>query len=99
MAHITGGGFYDNIPRVIPEGLAVRVEKGAWPVPAIFRKIESRGRVSEREMYRTFNMGIGMVLVVSQAQAERAVSEFARLGQKAWVIGEVVKGKRGVTIA
>jgi len=99
MAHITGGGFYDNIPRVIPEGLGVRVEKGAWPVPAIFRKIESRGRVAEREMYRTFNMGIGMVLVLSQAQAERAVSEFARLGQKAWVIGEVVKGKRGVTIA
>ena len=99
MAHITGGGFYDNIPRVIPEGSAVRVEKGAWPVPAIFRKIQARGRVAEREMFRTLNMGIGMVLVVAPDQAERAVSLFARLGQKAWVIGEVVKGKRGVTIA
>jgi phosphoribosylformylglycinamidine cyclo-ligase len=98
MAHITGGGFYDNIPRVIPKGLAVRVEKGAWPVPAIFRTIQARGRVGEREMYRTFNMGIGMALVVSPRHAERAISQFARLGQRAWVIGDVVRGKREVRI-
>jgi phosphoribosylformylglycinamidine cyclo-ligase len=98
MAHITGGGFYDNIPRVIPEGLAVRVEKGSWPIPAIFRKIEAKGRVGERGMFRTFNMGIGMVLVVSPKSADRTISLFARLGQKAWVIGEVVKGKRSVAI-
>jgi phosphoribosylformylglycinamidine cyclo-ligase len=98
MAHITGGGFYDNIPRVIPEGLAVRVEKGSWPVPAIFRKIAARGRIGEREMYRTFNMGIGMALVVSPRHVEKTLSLFARHGQKAWTIGEVVKGRRGVTI-
>ena len=98
MAHITGGGFYDNIPRVIPAGLAVRVEKAAWPVPAIFRTIQARGRVGEREMYRTFNMGIGMALVVSPGHAEQTVSLFARLSQKAWVIGDVIKGKRGVRI-
>src|SRR5512138_2479429 len=57
MAHITGGGFYDNIPRVIPEGFGVKVEKGAWPVPSIFRRIQKAGRVDEREMYRTLNMG------------------------------------------
>lgn len=98
MAHITGGGFYDNIPRVIPEGLAVRIAKGSWPVPGIFRRIEAKGRIGEREMYRTFNMGIGMVLVLSPGEASRTLSRFARLGQKAWIIGEVVKGKRGVTI-
>jgi phosphoribosylformylglycinamidine cyclo-ligase len=98
MAHITGGGFYDNIPRVIPAGLAVRIEKGAWPVPAIFRTIQARGRVSEREMHQTFNMGIGMAMVVSPRYAEQAIAYFARLGQKAWVIGDVVRGKRGVRI-
>jgi phosphoribosylformylglycinamidine cyclo-ligase len=98
MAHITGGGFYDNIPRVIPEGLAVRVEKGSWPVPAIFRKIAARGRVEEREMYRTFNMGVGMALVVSPRHVEKAQALFAGQGQKAWTIGEVVRGRRGVTI-
>jgi phosphoribosylformylglycinamidine cyclo-ligase len=98
MAHITGGGFYDNIPRVIPEGLAVRIEKGAWPIPAIFRKIAARGNVSEREMYRALNMGIGMALVVSPRHADKALSLFARLGQKAWVIGDIVRGKREVAI-
>jgi len=98
MAHITGGGFYDNIPRVIPEGLAVRVEKGSWPIPAIFGKIAAKGRVGEREIFRTLNMGIGMALVVSPRHAEKAVSLFTGLGQKAWIIGDVVKGKREVTI-
>jgi phosphoribosylformylglycinamidine cyclo-ligase len=98
MAHITGGGFYDNIPRVIPEGLAVRIEKGSWPIPAIFHKIAARGNVSEREMYRTLNMGIGMALVVSPRHADKALSLFARLGQKAWVIGDIVRGKREVII-
>jgi phosphoribosylformylglycinamidine cyclo-ligase len=98
MAHITGGGFYDNIPRVIPGGLAVRIAKGSWPVPPIFQKISSKGRVGEKEMFRTFNMGIGMALVVSPRHADRTLSLFARLGQKAWIIGEVVKGARDVII-
>jgi phosphoribosylformylglycinamidine cyclo-ligase len=98
MAHITGGGFYDNIPRVIPEGLAVKVEKGSWPVPLIFRTIEARGRIREREMYRTFNMGIGMALVVSPRYVDRALAVLSRLGQKAWVIGEVTRGNRQVRI-
>ncbi len=98
MAHITGGGFYDNIPRVIPEGLGVRVEKGSWPIPAIFKKIQAKGKVGEREMFRTFNMGIGMALVVSARQAEAAVKRFASLGQKAWIIGDIVKGSREVVL-
>ncbi|MGB8953572.1 MAG: phosphoribosylformylglycinamidine cyclo-ligase [Candidatus Aminicenantales bacterium] len=98
MAHITGGGFYDNIPRILPEGLGVRIRKGAWPIPAIFHLIQKRGRVGEPEMFRTFNMGVGMVLVVAARDAEMALSVFKKSGQKAWVIGEVVKGSRQVRI-
>ena len=98
MAHITGGGFYDNIPRVIPEGFGVRVEKGSWPVPAIFHKIQRAGKVDDREMYRTLNMGIGMALVVRPGDADRTISGFSGLGFKAWAIGEVVRGKHEVVL-
>jgi len=98
MAHITGGGFYDNIPRVIPEGYSVRVEKGSWPIPPIFRKIQRAGNIDEREMFRTLNMGIGMALAVSARDADRTVALFAERGQKAWIIGEVVRGKREVVL-
>ncbi len=96
IAHITGGGFYDNIPRVIPDGLGVRIRKGSWPVPAIFRTIQKRGGVDEREMFRTFNMGVGMVAVVSAGEWQKTVSLFQRLGQKSWLIGELVQGRREV---
>ena len=98
MAHITGGGFYDNIPRVVPERLGVRIERRSWPIPAIFGKIQRKGEVDDREMFRTFNMGVGMALVVPPGDADRAVSLFARRGQKAWIIGEIVRGKREVAI-
>jgi len=98
MAHITGGGFYDNIPRVIPDGLQVRVKKSSWHIPPIFGLIQKRGRVAEREMYRTFNMGIGMVAVVGPDDAALALKHLATLGQKAWVIGDLVKGPNGVVL-
>jgi len=98
MAHITGGGFYDNIPRVIPEDLTVRIKKGSWPVPRIFRLIQARGQVGEREMFRTFNMGVGMVVVVAAKDATRTVRMFERLGQKAYLIGELRRGKKEVQI-
>ncbi len=98
MAHITGGGFYDNIPRVVPEGLGVRVRAGSWPVPRIFRTIQERGGVADREMYRTLNMGIGMAVVVAAADAEKAIRLFAAQGRKAYRIGEIVKGRKEVTI-
>ena len=98
MAHITGGGFYDNIPRVIPEGYSVRVEKGSWPIPPIFRKIQRAGNVDEREMFRTLNMGVGMALAVSARDADRTIALFAERGQKAWIIGEIVRGKREVIL-
>jgi len=98
MAHITGGGFYDNIPRVVPKGLGVRVRRGSWPVPRIFGLIQERGGVSDREMYRTFNMGVGMAVVVDRRDSPRALRVLAVLGQRAWPIGEVVRGRREVVI-
>ncbi len=98
MAHITGGGFYDNIPRVIPEGFGVKIERGSWPIPPIFRKIQQAGRVEEREIYRTLNMGIGMALVVAPGDVDRTIAGFDRQGFRAWTIGEVVRGRHQVSL-
>jgi phosphoribosylformylglycinamidine cyclo-ligase len=98
MAHITGGGFYDNIPRVIPDGLQVVIHKGTWPVLPIFNEIQRRGQVAEKEMFRTFNMGIGMTVVISPREAEPVLKFFQKLGQKAHLIGELVKGPHEVVI-
>ena len=97
MAHITGGGFYDNIPRVIPRGLGVRVHMGSWPVPRVFRWVEEEGGVATREMYRTFNMGIGLIIVLPKDRALKAISHLAKHNERAWVIGEIVPGE-GVTL-
>ncbi|MFQ6109968.1 MAG: phosphoribosylformylglycinamidine cyclo-ligase [Candidatus Aminicenantales bacterium] len=98
MAHITGGGFYGNIPRVLPEGMAAEIRKGSWRIPAIFRQIQERGGIDENEMFRTFNMGVGMVAVLSSKDTHQALAFLAKTGQKAWIIGEVVRGKKEVKI-
>ena len=98
MAHITGGGFYDNIPRVIPDGLQVVIRQGSWPSLPIFNEIQRRGQVAEREMYRTFNMGIGMTVVCSPKDVEPALKLFQKLGQRAYLIGELIKGPHEVVI-
>jgi len=98
MAHITGGGFYDNIPRVIPDGFGVRVKKGSWPVPPIFRKIQRAGEMDDGEIYRTLNMGIGMALVVQPADVDRTIAAFSRRRFKAWKIGDVVRGPHEVEL-
>ncbi|CAI6079943.1 phosphoribosylformylglycinamidine cyclo-ligase [Cohnella sp. JJ-181] len=97
MAHITGGGFIENIPRVLPEGVNVDIELGAWPVQPVFGLMQRDGAISDRDMYTTFNMGIGMVLVVPADQAEQAVALAGELGEKAYVIGRVTEGSRVVT--
>jgi len=99
MAHITGGGFVDNIPRVIPAGLAVKVRKGSWPIPRIFREIQERGGVGEDEMFRTFNMGVGMAVIVAAEDASRTIRLFERQDQKAWLIGRLERGDRQVLFA
>jgi phosphoribosylformylglycinamidine cyclo-ligase len=93
FAHITGGGFVDNIPRVLPKTCDVVIRKGSWDMLPIFKLIEARGGVPDAELYQVFNMGIGMVAIVSAARAE-AVLKFIRAQKhNAWIIGEVVKGK------
>ncbi|MST93827.1 MAG: phosphoribosylformylglycinamidine cyclo-ligase [Pedosphaera sp.] len=93
FAHITGGGFVDNIPRVLPKSLDVVIRKGSWDMLPIFKIIETQSGVPDEELYQVFNMGIGMVTIVSADQAE-AVLKFIRAQKhQAWLIGEVVKGK------
>ena len=97
MAHITGGGMPGNIIRILPPGSKAVIEKGRWEIPPIFKLIE-KGRVPEEEMWRTFNNGIGMVLVAESSEAEGIAQEARKFGEKAFVIGEIVAG-RGVEIA
>jgi phosphoribosylformylglycinamidine cyclo-ligase len=92
MAHLTGGGFYDNIPRVLPEGLDVRVKSGAWPVPAVFEVIAREGDVSFEEMHRVFNMGIGMVVFIGAADLARVADVWKSAGQRWFAIGNVKAG-------
>ncbi len=92
IIHITGGGFFDNIPRILPHGCGVKIEAGTWPVPPIFKFLKEKGGVSPEEMCRTFNCGIGMVLVVSPEVVEDLSFQLAALGEHPYVIGEVVAG-------
>ncbi|MFC1667068.1 phosphoribosylformylglycinamidine cyclo-ligase [Candidatus Omnitrophota bacterium] len=98
MAHITGGGFYDNIPRVLPPDVSSLIYKELWRVPDIFKMIQKRARISDREMYRTFNMGIGMTLVVNKKDVKKTHGIIKSSGLKSWTIGEIIKGKSGVII-
>jgi phosphoribosylformylglycinamidine cyclo-ligase len=92
FAHITGGGFVDNIPRVLPQNCDVVIRKGTWDVPPIFRLLERSGGVPEAELYQVFNMGIGMVVVVADPQAGEVLKFIQAHGHKAWAIGKVTKG-------
>jgi phosphoribosylformylglycinamidine cyclo-ligase len=92
LAHITGGGFPGNIPRVLPEGLGARLRRGSWDVPPLFRLIQRGGRVSDEEMERTFNMGVGMVVVVSPGDLHDVEHSLERRGETSFVIGSVVAG-------
>jgi phosphoribosylformylglycinamidine cyclo-ligase len=98
LAHITGGGLTDNIPRILPEGTAVKIEKHSWRIPPLFDLLRRLGNVSEPEMYRTFNMGIGMVIVCSQSDAGAIASHLRDRGEALYEIGEVVSGNREVLI-
>jgi phosphoribosylformylglycinamidine cyclo-ligase len=99
IANITGGAFYDKIARILPDNAGVRIRKDSWPVPKIFKLIQNKGNIAEREMYHTLNMGIGMVLIVERGAAGNIMTKLAGSKQKAWSIGEVVKGDRSVEIS
>jgi phosphoribosylformylglycinamidine cyclo-ligase len=98
LAHITGGGFIDNIPRVLPSGCDVKIHKGSWDLPPVFEMIRACGEVPERELYQVFNMGIGMIAIVDKAQAESVRRFMVRQGHAAWAIGEVVAGRGRVQL-
>lgn len=98
LAHITGGGLTDNIPRILPEGTAVQIEKDSWSIPQLFELMRSLGNVSEGEMYRTFNMGIGMVIVCSNTDADTIETHLRSHDETCYRIGNVVTGNREVLL-
>jgi len=97
IAHITGGGLLENVPRILPSNININIEKNSWPLPWIFKHLQKVGNIPEKEMYRTFNMGIGMVIVVPGKQADKAL-KFLRKYEKAYIIGKAVKGKQAVEL-
>ena len=98
ISHITGGGFYENIPRSIPEGLCARIDRAAVRVLPIFDLLAKTGNISERDMFNTYNMGVGMSIVVAKADAEKALEVLRANGEDAYIIGQVTKGEEKITI-
>ena len=98
LAHITGGGLLENIPRILPEGAGVHIDGGAWEIPPVFRLMKKIGSVEDREMYRTFNMGIGMVIVCSPADKVQIIGHIEERGERCFEIGVVVSGSREVIV-
>lgn len=97
-SHITGGGFYENVPRMLPEGKHAVIKKDSYEVPPIFKMMAREGQVEEKIMYNTFNMGIGMVLAVDAADVDKTVEAIKAAGETAYVIGEIKDGEKGVTL-
>ena len=98
LAHITGGGFVDNIPRVLPKNCDVIIRKGSWPLPPIFRLLQHHGRIPEAELYQVFNMGIGMTAIVRPNRAHEILEFIRARSQSAWLIGEVRQGRGRVRV-
>ena len=98
ISHITGGGFYENIPRMLKEGLSAKIQKSAVPVKPIFNLIQQAGGIPERDMFNTFNMGVGLCVAVSKETAQKAVEAFEAAGEEAVILGEVVPGDEGVIL-
>ena len=98
IAHITGGGFIENMPRMLPEGLGINIFRGSWPVLPIFEILRSIGNVDERNMFNTFNMGIGMALAVDAEIAEDMLKYLNSSIEQAYLIGEVVSGRNGLEL-
>ncbi len=97
-SHITGGGFYENIPRMLPDGVNARIKKDSYPLLPIFPLLQSTGDLEEKMMYNTFNMGLGMVLAVDPADADKCVAAAEAAGEKAYIVGDVISGEKGVTL-
>ena len=98
IAHITGGAFYDKLSRILPKNIDAIIYKGSWPVPEIFKLIQKKGDISDKEMFHTFNMGVGMVLIIGPRAARKILSRLRSLKVKAWLVGEIIKGNKQVEI-
>ena len=97
-SHITGGGFYENVPRMLPEGKRALIKTDSYPVPAIFDLIANKGQIEKKMMYNTFNMGLGMVIAVSKEDVSATMQALQAAGQEAYQVGEIVEGKKGVDL-
>lgn len=97
-SHITGGGFYENIPRMLPEGVRAVVKKDSYEVPPIFELMRRTGNLEEKMMYNTYNMGLGMVLAIDPADVDKTIAALEAAGEKAYVVGHVEQGEKGVTV-
>ena len=97
-SHITGGGFYENVPRMLHDGVRAEIKKNSYDVPPIFAMLAKEGKIEEHVMYNTFNMGIGMVLALAEADVHAAISAIEAAGEKAYVIGDVISGEKGVEL-
>jgi phosphoribosylformylglycinamidine cyclo-ligase len=98
LAHITGGGLTDNIPRILPEDTAVEIKKGSWPVLPVFQVMQEIGNVSEQEMYRTFNMGVGMVIVCGPPEVDSIRLAIEDKGETCYEVGRVITGQQNVRL-
>lgn len=98
ISHITGGGFYENLPRMLRDGVALNINKNSYDVPAIFKLIEKEGNIPNRDMYNTFNMGIGMALIVDKSDVSKTIEILKQAGEEAYEIGEVVEGNKEINI-
>ncbi|MGA9994402.1 MAG: phosphoribosylformylglycinamidine cyclo-ligase [Pyrinomonadaceae bacterium] len=99
LAHITGGGLTENIPRILPEGTAVRINRGSWPVLSVFKLMQEIGSVEDAEMFRTFNMGVGMIIICAPTDADTIKSHLTQQGEQCYEIGRVIEGNKEVTIS
>lgn len=98
ISHITGGGFIENIPRMVPDGLRVKIEKGTWPVLPIFELLRDLGNMKDQDIFNTFNMGIGLVMAVAEDKANEVVAYLKSVGEAAYIIGSITEGEAGVDI-
>lgn len=97
-SHITGGGFYENIPRMLPDGVNAEIKKDSYPVPAIFKLLQKTGNLEEKMMYNTYNMGLGMVLAVDSADVDKTIKAIEAAGETPYIIGHTITGNKGVTL-
>lgn len=97
-SHITGGGFYENVPRMLPDGIRAVIKKDSYPIPPIFTMLAREGQIEEHMMYNTYNMGLGMVIGVKPEDADTVIKAIESAGEKAYVVGKAEAGEKGVTL-